>query len=204
MVATSLSFVGLSRRFDALPVLRDVSGEVEEGGLLAVRGPNGSGKSTLLRCLAGLLAPDRGDIRVREHGLDFDTAHRRRRAGYLAPDLALYEELTVRENGELFASLRGVSPDLASRLTARFELPPQRPWRVLSSGMQQRMRWVFALLHAPCVLLLDEPFQNLDEAGVQTARALLDEHLASGGLAVVASPAAIALPGVAGEVDLAG
>ena len=84
---------GLSRRFDRLVVLDRVSGEVESGGLFAVRGPNGSGKSTLLRCLAGLLAPDRGRVVAEEDGRALANDERRRRVGLLAPDIALYDEL---------------------------------------------------------------------------------------------------------------
>lgn len=203
MRATSLSFSSVSRRFGRVAVLRGAAGEVAAGGLLAVRGPNGSGKSTLLRCLAGLLAIERGEIRAREEGRELATADRRRRIGFLAPDLALYEELSVAENVELFARLRGVAPEPGLAIARRFALPAGRPWGALSSGMRQRLRWAWALLHAPRLLLLDEPFQNLDAEGEATARALLDEHLASGGLAVAASPVSLPLPRITGELDLA-
>jgi ABC-type multidrug transport system ATPase subunit len=68
--------------------------------------------------------------------------------------------------------------------------------------MRQRLRWAWALLHAPRVLLLDEPFQNLDAPGEEATRALLDRHLESGGLAVVATPSPLAVPRLAGELDL--
>jgi heme exporter protein A len=197
-----LAFEGLSRRFDRLAVLDRVSGEVESGGLLAVRGPNGSGKSTLLRCLAGLLAPDRGQIAAEEAGRALATDERRRRVGLVAPDLALYDELSVTENLELVARLRGLPPTSGHCVAERFGLPPERPWRALSSGMRQRLRWAFALLHRPLLLLLDEPFQNLDDAGERIARELLDEHLEAGGLAVAASPVSIPLPRITGELRL--
>jgi ABC-type multidrug transport system ATPase subunit len=197
-----LAFEGLSRRFDRLVVLDRVSGEVESGGLFAVRGPNGSGKSTLLRCLAGLLAPDRGRVVAEEDGRALANDERRRRVGLLAPDLALYDELSVTENLELVARLRGLPPTSGRSVAERFRLPPERPWRALSSGMRQRLRWAFALLHRPRLLLLDEPFQNLDDAGERIARDLLDEHLEAGGLAVAASPVSIPLPRITGELRL--
>ncbi len=68
------------------------------------------------------------------------------------------------------------------------ELPLDRMAGALSSGMRQRLRWAWALLHSPRLLLLDEPFQNFDAPGERVARELLGEHLAGGGLAVVANP----------------
>lgn len=204
MSAARLAFSGVKRRFGRLAVLAGVDGEARSGGVLAVRGANGSGKSTLLRCLAGLLAADRGEIVAEENGASLDTAERRRRVGFLAPDLALYDELSVAENLELFARLRGVPALAGLEVARRFGLPEGRPWRALSSGMRQRLRWAFALLHGPRLLLLDEPFQNLDDDGERVARTLLDEHLDRGGLAVAASPVALPLPRVTGELQLGG
>jgi ABC-type multidrug transport system ATPase subunit len=204
MPAARLAFADISRRFERLLVLDRVSGAVESGGVFAVRGPNGSGKSTLLRCLAGLLAVDRGEITAEQGGSRLAPAERRRRIGFLAPDLALYDELSVAENLDLFARLRGLAPTAGRALAERFGLPAGRPWRALSSGMRQRLRWCFALLHEPRMLLLDEPFQNLDEEGERVARALLDTHLDAGGLAVAASPVSLPLPRVTGELRLGG
>ncbi len=188
MPAAALHFDGVRRRFGRLSVLKGVSGAVEAGGLLLVTGPNGSGKSTLLRCLAGLLAPDGGTITYREDGADLDTAERRRRVGLVAPDLAFYSELTVEENLVFFARLRRVPPERGLAVLDRLGLPLDRMAGALSSGMRQRLRWAWALLHSPRLLLLDEPFQNFDAPGEQAARELLAEHLAAGALAVVANP----------------
>ncbi len=168
---------------------------VESGGLLLVTGRNGSGKSTLLRCLAGLLAPEAGRIEYREGEARFDIAGRRQRVGYVAPDLAFYEELSVAENLAFFARLRGLPREHADRLVARVGLPPARLAGALSSGMRQRLRWAFGLLGEPALLLADEPFQNLDAEGEALARELLAEQLEHG-FAVVASPTALDLPRV--------
>jgi ABC-type multidrug transport system ATPase subunit len=199
-----MEFRGVCRRFGRLRVLVDAAGAVESGGVLAVRGPNGCGKSTLLRCLAGLLRPDRGTIRARENGRELAIEERRRRVGYLAPDVAFYDELSGRENLELYARLRGLEPARGEALAARLGLPAERAWHAMSSGMRQRLRWAFALLGEPRLLLLDEPFQNLDPPGEAAARELLAERLAAGALAVVASPAPFALPSVTDELLLAG
>lgn len=204
MSATLLQFAGLRRRFGRLEVLSGVSGSVAAGEVLLVTGRNGSGKSTLLRCLAGLLAPEAGTIAAREAGSELDAAARRRRIGWVAPDLAFYEELTVEENLAFFSRLRRVGPERSRELLDRVGLPGDRLAGALSSGMRQRLRWVWALLHRPRLLLLDEPFQNLDAPGEAAVRGLLDQHLGaeSGGLAVVANPSSLEVPHVAARVDL--
>lgn len=188
----NLRFGSLRRRFGRLAVLTGVSGAVAPGGLLHVTGPNGSGKSTLLRCLSGLLAPDSGTVEYEEEtGAVLDAAERRRRVGVVAPDLAFYSELSVRENLDFFARLRRVPAARGLAVLDRFGLPLERMAGALSSGMRQRLRWGWALLHSPALLLLDEPFQNFDAPGERIARELLAEHLAAGGLAVVANPSAL-------------
>jgi heme exporter protein A len=204
MPDTVLRFEGLRRRFGRLAVLEGVSGELSDGGALLVTGPNGSGKSTLLRCLAGLLAPDAGTIELRQDGRALDAAARRRSVGYVAPDLALYEELTAGENLAFFARLRGVPAERGRDLLDRLGLPAERAAGALSSGMRQRLRWVWALLHRPRLLLLDEPFQNFDAAGAAATRELLAGHLAGGGLAVVANPSSLELGRDAAHLALGG
>jgi heme exporter protein A len=199
---TQLSFENLRRRFGRLSVLEGVSGEVGPGELLLVTGPNGSGKSTLLRCLAGLLAPEKGTIKYWEDDSVLDTDERRRRVGYVAPDLALYSELTVAENLEFFARLRRTGPEHGLGVLRRLGLPTDRMAGALSSGMRQRLRWGWALLHRPRLLLLDEPFQNLDAPGEAATRELLYEHLDQDGLAVVANPSNLEIDRVTRHIDL--
>jgi heme exporter protein A len=202
MPENQLRFDGLSRRFGRLSVLAGVTGEVADGEVLLVTGTNGSGKSTLLKCLAGLLAPDRGTIESREGGRSLDATERRMRVGFVAPDLAFYEELTTAENLTFFGRLRGVPPARGADLLARVGLPADRLSGALSSGMRQRLRWCWAFLHRPRLLLLDEPFQNLDAPGEAVTREMLEEHLAAGGLAVIANPASIPVPHVATRLEL--
>ncbi len=200
----AIEFRDVHRRFGRLKVLSGVSGSAAAGEVLMVSGANGSGKSTLLRCLAGLMAPDRGEVRLTVGGVEHSTAERRRAIGYLAPDLAFYEPLSAAENLVFFARLRGVDPARGAALLDRVGLPHDRAAGALSSGMTQRLRWAFALLHRPPVLLLDEPLANLDPAGRRLVAELLGEHLEAGGAAVVANPSPIDLPGAVRHVELAG
>ena len=159
----------LERRFGHKRVIRDLDLDVTAGERLLVTGPNGSGKSTLLALCAGLLAPTGGEI---------DVAVERGRIGYLAHEPLLYRELTALENLDLFGRLYRV-PERRERigmLLERFGLWEARGERVgfFSRGMVQRLALCRTLLHEPELLLLDEPFAGLDEAG----GALLDAELA--------------------------
>lgn len=196
-----LVFRNLHRRFGRLRVLQDVSGEVGTGRILLVTGGNGSGKSTLLRCLAGLMRPQRGSIECLAGGEELDDEERRREVGFLSPMVQLYDELSTLENLDFFARLRGISPRRGRELLDTVGLPLNRPASALSSGMTQRLRWCWALLHSPRILLLDEPLQNLDEAGAREVLGLLDEAL-DDAAAVVASPAPMDLPRPFEQLDL--
>ncbi|MEM8931750.1 MAG: ABC transporter ATP-binding protein [Acidobacteriota bacterium] len=198
-----LAFHELVRGFGRLRVLRGVSGEAAAGELLLITGANGSGKSTLLRCLAGLMRPQRGTITCRVDGVELDLDERRRTIGFLSPDLSFYAELSTFENLAFFAGLRGVDPENGGALLDRLGLPRGRAADALSSGMRQRLRWAFALLARPPILLLDEPFQNFDAPGRHETSRLLAEHLEAGGLAIVANPDHVDLPRVDHHVDLA-
>jgi heme exporter protein A len=161
---------GLGRSFGTKRVLRDLDLDVAERDVLVVTGPNGSGKSTLLALCAGLLAPTAGELEV-----DID----RGRIGYLAHEPLVYRELTALENLDLYGRLYRV-PERRERigmLLERFDLWEARHERVgaFSRGMQQRLALCRTLLHDPDLLLLDEPYAGLDEAGGE----LLDVEIAA-------------------------
>jgi ABC-type multidrug transport system ATPase subunit len=159
---------GLGRSFGEKRVLRDLDLDVAERDLVLVTGPNGSGKSTLLALCAGLLAPTAGELEV---------AVERGRIGYLAHEPLVYRELTALENLDLYGRLYRV-PERRERigmLLERFGLWEARRALVssFSRGMQQRLALCRVLLHDPALLLLDEPYAGLDEAGGE----LLDAEL---------------------------
>ena len=159
---------GVEKRYGRKLALRGVDIAVPRGGFAVVTGPNGSGKTTLLRLLAGLAQPTRGALLV-----DAD----RSRIGYLAHEPLVYRELTAVENLELYGRLYRVAErrERVGMLLERFTLWDARNERVstYSRGMMQRLALCRALLHDPGLLVLDEPFSALDEAGA----ALLDREL---------------------------
>ena len=159
---------GLEKRYGRKRVLTGLDLDVPADGCLVVTGPNGSGKTTLLRLLAGLAVPTRGSLEV---------AADRGRIGVLAHEPLVYRELTAIENLDLFGRLYRV-PERRERigmLLERFGLWDARNGRVgsYSRGMTQRLALCRALLHDADLLVLDEPYSALDEAGA----ALLDREL---------------------------
>ncbi len=189
----------LSRSFGDRKVLAGITTSLTAGDRLLVRGPNGSGKSTFLRIVAGLLGSTGGSVRYLEDGEELDAAARRRRTGYLAPDLVLYEEFSPLENLDFFARLRGIPVDhgrdggLLERLGLKGRLDD--PLATFSTGMRQRAKLAFALQAEPRVLLLDEPGSNLDAPGRALVGEAVAEFAQGKGIVIVASndPAEFAL-----------
>ena len=160
---------GLGRTFGAKRVIDNLDLDLARGGFLLVTGPNGSGKTTLLRLVAGLLVPTAGELLV-------ETT--RERVGFVGHEPLVYRELTALENLDLYGRLYRV-PERRERigmLLERFGLWEARNDRTdsYSRGMLQRLSLCRALLHDPDLLVLDEPFNALDEEGA----ALLDRELA--------------------------
>jgi len=161
---------GIEKRYGRAWALRRVSFEVGRGELLLVTGPNGSGKTTLLRLVAGLASPTRGVLSISADRGDL---------GYLGHDPLVYRDLTGLENLDLYGRLYRVRErrERIGMALERFGLWDVRNHRVstYSRGMTQRLALCRALLHDPALLVLDEPFTALDEAGA----ALLDRELAA-------------------------
>ncbi len=159
----------LTKRYGEKRVLNKVDVELESPGFLLVTGPNGSGKTTLLRVLAGLDAPSAGELVLPARGT----------IGYLGHEPLVYRELTPLENLQLFGRLYRV-PERGERigmLLERFGLWEVRDRRVstFSRGMRQRLGLCRVLLHEPGLVILDEPFNALDEAGSTLLDATLDD-----------------------------
>ena len=173
--APAVALEGVGRAYGERVALRDVSFTLPAGATVAVFGANGAGKTTLLRILAGLLRPHAGRAAVLGAVLPDEAWRARGRTGLLAHEPLLYRELTVRENLRFHARLHGVHPDRVDELVAQVGLAARGddPVRTLSRGMTQRAAICRAVLHAPELLLLDEPFANLDPGGAAAVAPLL-------------------------------
>jgi heme exporter protein A len=166
---------GLVRRYGEREALSDVSLSLHTGQTLVVFGPNGAGKTTLLRVLSTLLRPHSGEVTVLERRLPADAWAVRGRVGLLGHEPLLYRELTARENLRFHARLHGVEEDRVEEVLAAVRLSDraEEPLKTLSRGMVQRVAICRAVLHDPELLLLDEPWANLDPAARELVEPLI-------------------------------
>ena len=177
----------LVRAFGARRAVDGITFSLAPGECLALFGPNGAGKTTALRLLAGLLRPSSGVASIA--GVRLPDPAARGRIGLISHRSMLYDALTARENVRFAARLHGV--DAAESATER-ALQLLRvadradvPVRALSRGLQQRVAIARAIVHAPDVLLADEPYSGLDAQGGAALTALLQERRAAGAAIVV-------------------
>ncbi len=184
MPGTVIESRGLTRRFAGLTALHNVDVTVSAGEAVALLGPNGAGKTTFLRILATLLRPSSGALSLFGHPVGDGGARARRRIGFLSHQSFLYPDLTPLENLHFYGRMFRV-PALAQRVPALLAQVglvgwAHRPVRTLSRGLEQRCALARALLHAPELLLLDEPFTGLDVDGAGTLSDILRQTHAAG------------------------
>src|SRR5690348_12100209 len=167
----------LRKSFGTLVAVDDVSFGVESGRLVGLLGPNGAGKTTTVAMLAGLLTPDQGEVLVGGRPLAGDTDPAKRRIGLVPQDLALYDELSARDNLRFFGALFGLSgAALESAMAAALQLVglaerARDRVKTFSGGMKRRLNLAAGLLHDPEILLLDEPTVGVDP---QSRNAIFD------------------------------
>jgi len=186
--APAVHAAGLVKSFGPRAAVAGVDLTLDAGSCLALFGPNGAGKTTLLRLVAGLLKPTRGSVRVGGVAIRRDS-RARAAVGLISHQSMLYAPLTVRENVEFTARLYGLPDPRAACQAALAGMDvldrADVPVRTLSRGLQQRVSIARATVHDPKVVLLDEPYSGLDEAGAQALTTLLRKLLAAGATLLV-------------------
>ncbi len=189
----------LVKFFGRFAALRGASYSFVAGHLYVVLGDNGAGKSTMLRVIAGLTQPSQGRVVV----LGSDSLHKvARRVGYMAHAPLLYDELNGMENLRYFAGLYGIHDSAVGRRAMQMVgLDPELTRRVgqYSQGMRQRLSLARAVVHDPEVILLDEPFSNVDVHSAAEMAAVLGRLRDSGKTILVVTHQAAVMEAVADE-----
>ena len=193
-----MSVNDLVKQFGRFAALRGVTAEFDTGKFHVILGDNGAGKTTLLRALAGLAHPTRGTVSI----LGKNPHDACRDLGYMAHPSLLYDEMSGMENLRYFARLYGIAGDgRCEQVIQAVGLDPElsRPVGKYSQGMRQRMSLARAILHDPKILLLDEPFSNVDVHSAREMVNLLKSMRDAGKTIFVVTHQAALLEGVADE-----
>jgi ABC-2 type transport system ATP-binding protein len=171
----------LSKRYETLTAVDDVSFEVRPGEVLGFLGPNGAGKTTTMRMLAGFISPTSGKASICGHDIETDTLAAKASVGYLPEGAPSYGEMTVRAFLEFIAELRHLKGEQRTRrldyVIGRLQLGKVLPQTIetLSKGFRRRVGLAQALIHDPPVLILDEPTDGLDPNQKHEVRTLINE-----------------------------
>lgn len=158
----------LSKTYDTIKAVDDISFEVKEGEIFGFLGPNGAGKTTTISMIAGLLKPDSGKIRINSLDLDGDLKKIKRLMGVVPQEMAFYEELTAKENLLFWGKLYGVRrKELDERVQYYLDKTgllgrENDALKKYSGGMKRRINLIIGLIHEPRLLLLDEPTIGID------------------------------------------
>ena len=173
-----LQAVNLTKKFDRKIIFENVNFELTKKNSVAITGKNGSGKSTLIKIIANLLSQSSGDLNLFSEGKKVKKEIVYRYIGFVSPYLNLYDEFTGAENLKIASAIRGISNDSADYVLKRVGLFERRHdlLKIYSSGMKQRLKIAFSILHNPQILLLDEPTSNLDLEGVGVVNDIAGEY----------------------------
>lgn len=186
----TLSLNAVTKRFGRRLIFEGVEVEYQNSGVFGIEGPNGSGKSTLVKMIAGMISPNKGKIIHAADGKEIDSDDLHNYIGFVSPYLVLYDEFTAEENILLLMKIRGLKfqEDKINSLFASFQLDDRKKdlLKTYSSGMKQRLKFIFAMAHSPKLLLLDEPTSNLDDAGKEAVYSSI-QNIAKENIVIIAS-----------------
>jgi ABC-2 type transport system ATP-binding protein len=186
-----IEVTGLSKVFGTFTAVRDLSFAVRSGEVLGLVGPNGAGKTTTLRAIAGIIPPTTGRVRLAGHDLDTDPLEAKRVLAFFTDEPRLFDYLTVRQHLNFVARLYAVANhegiarplleelEIADRLDS---LPAE-----LSRGMKQKLAIACGLLHAPRVLMFDEPLTGLDPLGIRRMKDSILKRAQAGAAIILSS-----------------
>ncbi|HTU71683.1 MAG TPA: ATP-binding cassette domain-containing protein [Candidatus Baltobacteraceae bacterium] len=178
------------KEFGSVRAVSDVHFAIEDGATFGLLGPNGSGKTTTMRMILGILVPDRGSVRWNGAAVGDES---RRHFGYLPEERGIYGKMKVREQITYFAKLHRLrEPELTKRIDRWIErlglsVYADRPCGELSKGNQQKVQVACAAVHAPVLLVLDEPFSGLDPVNAEVLLAVLRELQSNGTTLILSS-----------------
>jgi len=180
MTNYSVEAYGLNKSFGRRLIFNDLQFKFDQCGVYGISGPNGSGKSTLVKIVAGIIGASKGKIIHKLNDKEIAEEHIHDHIGFVSPYLVLYEEFSTYENLKLFAEIRGVTfnKERVDYLLNKFLLFKRKDdlLKTYSSGMKQRVKFIFALMHTPQLLILDEPTSNLDDEGKNSVYELVKEE----------------------------
>jgi ABC-2 type transport system ATP-binding protein len=174
----AIAIESVSKSYESVAAVQDVTLRVPQGAILGLLGPNGAGKTTTLRMVMNILAPDEGSIHVLGQPVSDET---RDSIGYLPEERGLYPRMQVRSVIVFLAALHGLSESEGDRRArewlARFELADwsEKKLHDLSKGMQQKVQFICAVIHRPPLVILDEPFSGLDPVNAATVKDIMLE-----------------------------
>lgn len=174
-----LAFDGVSKRFGQTRILNNFSYEFVSGKAYHIAGPNGSGKSTFLKIVCGYISPDKGKLVFSENNKTKEMEELATQTAFCAPYIDLLDELTGREQIDFHRSFKAFLPNadvLEEVKMAGIAHALDRPIRLYSSGMRQRLKLILTFLSDSPLLLLDEPCSNLDEAGKKYYATLANKY----------------------------
>ena len=180
MSSFSIQSQNLFKSFGRRLIFKDINFTWNDNGIFGISGPNGSGKSTLVKIIAGLIAPTSGKIIHKNSDGEIIPEKLHNHIGFVSPYLVLYEEFSAWENLKIFAKIRGVpfNKEKVLYYLSQFLLDNRKDdlVKTYSSGMKQRLKFAFALMHSPDVLIFDEPTSNLDEEGKKVVYKIILEE----------------------------
>jgi ABC-type multidrug transport system, ATPase component len=185
----TITATGVAKDFNRRSIFLNISFSLSSPSSLAITGKNGAGKSTLSKILAGLLGSTRGSITYTLNDKQVDIEEFKHYIGFVSPYLNLYDEFTAMENLQLLSRIRATTQQNEVRMKELLNLVNLWQRRddligTFSSGMKQRLKYAFALLHNPIVLILDEPTSNLDEEGIEFVQRMVKQQKEEGVLIV--------------------